>query len=185
MLDKSECISSSRSTDGDVFLGHHTPSSLWNLLSSGYVERRLKHEGGHSSQSYAKVRKVYSFTSMFPNTVMAQYLATENPWRYFYVPHITMSRALIPQYSDGPLAGRSKFVPIPQRWDRLWGPPSLITNGYRGLFPLKREADHSPPPGADVKNGGAILHCPIHYVFMASCLIHYLHYKLISLSFTS
>jgi hypothetical protein len=39
--------------------------------------------------------------------------------------------------------------------DRLWGPPSLLYNGYRGLSPgVKRpglQADHSPPASAEVK----------------------------------
>jgi hypothetical protein len=42
------------------------------------------------------------------------------------------------------------------RPDRLCGPPSLIFNGYRGLFPRevrrqRREADHSPPSSAKIK----------------------------------
>jgi len=39
----------------------------------------------------------------------------------------------------------------------LWGPPSLLSNGYRGPFPggkarPGRDADHSPPSSAEVKN---------------------------------
>jgi hypothetical protein len=39
--------------------------------------------------------------------------------------------------------------------DRLWGPPSLLYNGYRGPFPggkarQGRDADHSPPSSAEV-----------------------------------
>jgi hypothetical protein len=65
----------------------------------------------------------------------------------------------------GSIPGRGKrFSSTPQRPYRLWGPFSLISNGYRAVFPgVKqpgREADHSPPSSAEVKNGGAILPLP-------------------------
>jgi hypothetical protein len=59
-------------------------------------------------------------------------------------------------------SGRDKrFFSTPQSPGRLWGPLSLLSNGYRGaLFPgvkrLGREADHSPPSSSEVKNGGAV-----------------------------
>jgi hypothetical protein len=42
------------------------------------------------------------------------------------------------------------------RNDRFWGPPNLLYNEYRKLFPggkkrPGREADHSPPTSAEVK----------------------------------
>jgi hypothetical protein len=55
---------------------------------------------------------------------------------------------------------RVRSFSSPQRPDRLRGPTSLLSNGYRGLFPgVKRpgrEADHSPPTSVEVKNGGSI-----------------------------
>jgi hypothetical protein len=54
-----------------------------------------------------------------------------------------------------------RFFYCAQRADPLWGRPSLLSDGYRGLFPpgIKRpgrEADHSPPSSAEVKKGKAI-----------------------------
>jgi hypothetical protein len=51
------------------------------------------------------------------------------------------------------LSLRSKYSP--QHPDRLWGPPSLLSNGYgalsSGVKRQVREADHSTPSSAEVK----------------------------------
>jgi hypothetical protein len=58
-----------------------------------------------------------------------------------------------------------------RRPDRLWGPPNLLCNGYRGaLSPgvkrQGREADHSPPASAEVKKMWIYISNP-PYAFMA------------------
>jgi hypothetical protein len=49
------------------------------------------------------------------------------------------------------------FFSLPPRSERLWGPPSLLSNEYQELIPRgvkrpEREADHSPRSNAEVKN---------------------------------
>jgi hypothetical protein len=52
--------------------------------------------------------------------------------------------------------GRWEFFSLSPRPERLWGPPSLLHNGYQGALSLGvkrpgRKADHSPPSSAEVK----------------------------------
>jgi hypothetical protein len=60
----------------------------------------------------------------------------------------------------------SAIFSSPRRPDRLWGPPSLFSNGYRGLKRPEHEADHSPPTSAEGKNTWICTSTP-PYVFMA------------------
>jgi hypothetical protein len=72
-------------------------------------------------------------------------------------------------------AGTGFFSPQP-RPHQIYLPPSLLSNGYRELFPRRvnrseREADHSPPSSAEV-NAWSYTSAP-QYVFTAWCLIKY------------
>jgi len=54
------------------------------------------------------------------------------------------------------------FISSPPRPDRLWGPPSLLSNRYRGSYPgdkADRVWNHSPLPSAEVN---AWIHTSIH-----------------------
>jgi hypothetical protein len=70
---------------------------------------------------------------------------------------------------------RSRIFSHPRRPTRLCGPPNLLSDGYRELFPraVKRpgcEADHSPPASAEDKKIWIYTSIP-PYALMAYCLI--------------
>jgi hypothetical protein len=90
-------------------------------------------------------------------------------------------------HGSTPGRGRDFFSPLLCP-DRLWGPPSLLSNGYRGLLSLgskllRGEANHSHSSSTEIKNAwGAITPLP-QYAFMAWCLVK--HRDFIFLPFCS
>jgi hypothetical protein len=69
----------------------------------------------------------------------------------------------------------STIFTLPRRPDLLGTPPSLLYSGYQGLFlrgawQQRIEADHSPPPSAEVKKTW-VYTSTLPYVFMAWSLI--------------
>jgi hypothetical protein len=71
----------------------------------------------------------------------------------------------------GSIPGRGwEFFSSPPRPDRFWGSPSLLSNWYRdltsGVKRPGREADHSSPSSAKVKNAWSYTSIP-PCVFMA------------------
>jgi len=76
----------------------------------------------------------------------------------------------------GSIPGRGwEYFSSPPRLDRLWGPPSLLSNGYQGFFPWGvtrpgRETDNLPPSSAEVKNAWSYPSTS-QYAFMAYCSI--------------
>jgi predicted ferric reductase len=64
----------------------------------------------------------------------------------------------------------SRIFTSQRRPDRLWSPPNLLSNGYRGPFPrLKRpdrKGDHSPPASVEVKKMWIYISTP-PYAFRA------------------
>jgi hypothetical protein len=60
------------------------------------------------------------------------------------------SYAMISRYQKLPFRAEAEFLSSPRRPDRLWGPPSLLSNGYQGVKRQGREADHSLPSSAEV-----------------------------------
>jgi hypothetical protein len=63
-----------------------------------------------------------------------------------------------------------KFFSSPPRPHQLWGPPNLLSNGYQKVKRPGREADHSPPSSAEVKNARNYISTP-QYAFMAWCSV--------------
>jgi hypothetical protein len=66
---------------------------------------------------------------------------------------------------DGPASvpDSARFLSSPQCPDRFWGPPSLLSNGYRGLY-LRGQS----------RQGREVVELHLHspYAFMGWCLVN-------------
>jgi hypothetical protein len=67
-----------------------------------------------------------------------------------------------------------RMVSFPSRPDGLWDPPSVIYSGYQRVMRQGREADHSPPTSAEVKQMWVYTATPIflHGVFISQLVKH-------------
>jgi hypothetical protein len=82
-----------------------------------------------------------------------------HPYFFMYIRIVTL-----PAYDEMtslcPVLKSSSALP-----DRFWGPPNLLPNRYQGALSLEvklpgREADHSPPSSAQVKNAWSYTSTP-------------------------
>jgi hypothetical protein len=97
--------------------------------------------------------RTQSLFAPFSYTLYISYLLYRGNWNSV-VGIATDYRLEDPGVEVGVQVG-SRIFSCPRRPDRLWGPHSLLFNGYRGSFhEMKlpgREADHLPPTSAQVK----------------------------------
>jgi hypothetical protein len=148
-------------------LGPSQPPIQWVSGSLSLGVKRVGRETDHSSPSSAEVKEWLELYLHSPNTPSWHGARLKKP-NFTFTFYFIFSRYSSVGIVTRLLAGRSRFwgsIPnggwefssSPPRPDRFRGTPSLLPNGYQGLFlwRLRRpdsEADNSPPSNAEDNN---------------------------------
>jgi hypothetical protein len=166
-------------------LGPTQPSIQWVAGDISPGVKRPGREADHSSLSSAKVKNAWSYTSTSPYAFMAWCLVKHRDnvryvtLRYVTLRYITLHYITIVGWTIGILAFDSQWgleiflfttasrtalgsIQPPMQWV-----PGALSMGVKRP---EREADHSPPSSAEVKNTWSYTSTP-QYVFMAWCLV--------------
>jgi hypothetical protein len=126
-----------------------------------------KNQDGNCSYPFSQIRSNCTFSNEFPHVYIGVeiILRIKNMLVKLKQQKLILRTTVMCQIGDS-IPGRGwEFFSSPPRPDRFWNPPSLQSNGYQGNLSLGvkrpgREADHSPPSSAEVKNPCSYISTP-------------------------
>jgi hypothetical protein len=167
------------------------------ILSSSHIETRLwdQSSGVRRSQRDGNCWTPYS-TEVRMHEVVSSRLHMHLQWDSIAlliivkinVKHVNWgsSVSIVSDYrldDQGLIPGRGKYFYSSLCVQTGWGPPSFLSNGYRGSFPgvkarLGRDADHSPPLVPRSRRSRSYTSCPFGACMAIAGRLYFFNYFL-------